>query len=148
MHRDFEHEGSLTGLWHFEADDALNALPARPRFIQYLRESAAQGSDFDGASSIFGELVANVVQHAPGPIWIDFAWRVDGEGRLNVRDTGPAFTYTPHLPQRLAENGRGLYVVTLLAQALSIAHDGHGSTATVALPIWLEASSSRRTSTR
>jgi anti-sigma regulatory factor (Ser/Thr protein kinase) len=146
MRRDFEDEGSLTEPWHFEADDALDALPARPRFIQHLRESAAQASDFDGASSIFGELVANVIHHAPGPIWIDFAWRVDGGGWLNVRDSGPAFAYALHLPQGLAENGRGLYIVTFLARALSIAHDGHGSTATVVLPIWREASSNGGTS--
>jgi anti-sigma regulatory factor (Ser/Thr protein kinase) len=101
-----------------------------------LRAACSDQSDFGGAEIIFGELVANVVRHAPGPI--EITAHSDGLGlvTLAVSDTGPAFTVAPALPASLlSESGRGLYVVSKLCAHLSSMRTEIGNKVSVVLPV-------------
>ena len=68
------------------------------------------------AELAFGELIGNVVRHAPGPIEISLTF-VAGDAVLSVRDRGPGFE--PHsirLPDEVyAEHGHGLFLVEAYA---------------------------------
>lgn len=108
--------------------------------MDFLRKGCTGQSDFDGAEIIFGELIANVVRHAPGPIQITA--RSDGRGvmTLNVFDTGPAFQIAPALPVSiLSESGRGLYLVSQLCETLSSLRTELGNKVSAVLPVFATA---------
>jgi anti-sigma regulatory factor (Ser/Thr protein kinase) len=100
--------------WRFSTDDAVTAERARPAFVAYLAGRGLAGDALGAAEAVFGELVGNVVRHAPGPIEVDL--RATGEGYLlAVRDRGAGFAPPPPLlPDELAESGRGLFLVSVL----------------------------------
>jgi PAS domain S-box-containing protein len=110
--------------WRFGASDALAAEPARRRLRAWL-ETKTTG-DFEAAELIYGELIGNVVRHAPGPVGIDVI--LDHEQvRLVVQSNGAVITASPALPQSpLREGGRGLFIVDALGTGY----------ATEALPIF------------
>ncbi|MBV9439395.1 MAG: ATP-binding protein, partial [Candidatus Eremiobacteraeota bacterium] len=85
--------------WSFRADDALDALRMRQVVRSFLEaEGDPTHSDLAGAVLVFGELVGNVVRHAPGQISVRIDWR-DGEApRLTVEDSGPGLRDVPSLP--------------------------------------------------
>lgn len=121
--------------WSFDAENARAAQDARNDFVTHLREHAADG-DFEAAEIIFGELIGNVVRHAPGPIDVLVEWT--GESPvLHVTDRGPGFTRRPSLPDDpLKESGRGLYIVETLARSLRFERvPGYGTHIAVELPI-------------
>jgi anti-sigma regulatory factor (Ser/Thr protein kinase) len=123
--------------WSFTSEDALAAYQARSDLIAYLRQRADEESDLAGAELIFGELVGNVVRHAPGPIAVDLVWQ-DGVAVLRIRDFGEGFDWhEPALPQNImAEGGRGLFLVHMLARALAIEQlPDSGMQATAHLPV-------------
>lgn len=122
--------------WSFDAENAKAAQDARGEFVAYLREYAGDTADIATAELVFGELVGNVVRHAPGAIDIDVEWN-DGTPRLHVLDRGPAFRTTSHLPaDLLSESGRGLFIVRQLSKALSVEHvPGYGNHVAVELPL-------------
>jgi len=95
--------------WRFGAPDALEAEPAR-RLLRTWLEQKTTG-DFSAAELIYGELIGNVVRHAPGPIDVEVT--LDRERvRLVVQSGGGAITVRPALPASpLRENGRGLFIV-------------------------------------
>jgi anti-sigma regulatory factor (Ser/Thr protein kinase) len=100
--------------WAFASEDAEKAHHARDQFMTALR-LRAPNADYTACEMIFGELVGNVVRHAPGQIRILLDWTGD-EALLYVEDGGASFNFNPHLPlDPLAESGRGLYLVSALA---------------------------------
>ena len=110
--------------WHFRADNADSARSARAAFCYHLTHSGVEPAAVSRAELVFGELIGNVVRHAPGPIEISLTFVAD-DAVLSVRDRGPGFE--PHanrLPdETLAEHGRGLFLVEAYAgSALSIVH--------------------------
>ena len=127
--------------WNFEAADAVSAYRARTSLLAYLESRAGAGSDIEAAALIFGELVGNVVRHAPGPISIDVSWE-NGYAVLRVIDHGPGYTWNgkAHLPDELAEAGRGLFIAHAVARKLQVARVGGNGTMAVAwLPVVLDA---------
>src|SRR5581483_165605 len=108
--------GRRTG-WTFEAPDALSAQPARASFERWL-EDEGEGDAY-AAALIFGELVGNVVRHAPGPIEMRAEWRND-ELVLHVLDTGTGFDVARGLPDTSAEGGRGLFIIRTLARGIAV----------------------------
>ena len=122
-------------IWSFDADNAQAAHDARGEFISYLRAQASDG-DLMAAELIFGELIGNVVRHAPGPIEIQLAW--NGERPvLHVTDRGPGFDRTPALPDdMLKESGRGLFIIETLSESLNVEHvTGYGTHVSATLPV-------------
>jgi PAS domain S-box-containing protein len=100
--------------WRFAAPDALQAEPTRRRLREWFERNTT--GDFASAELIYGELIGNVVRHAPGPVDVDVA--LDGERvRLVVQSTGRAIRVTPSLPiSPLQEFGRGLFIVDQLGR--------------------------------
>ncbi|MDP9017145.1 MAG: PAS domain-containing protein, partial [Candidatus Eremiobacteraeota bacterium] len=77
--------------WSFMADDAMSAQGARSAFLATLKQRGTDDSDFDGAELIFGELIGNVVKHAPGIIDVCMEW-TDSQPVLHVMDRGPGYS--------------------------------------------------------
>jgi PAS domain S-box-containing protein len=122
--------------WSFDAENAQAAHDARSEFVAKLCAQSEPGSDVDAAELIFGELIGNVVRHAPGPIDVQVEWR----GRypvLHVTDRGKGFIRDPALPvDPLSESGRGLYIISLLARSVRVERiPGYGNHIAVELPI-------------
>jgi GAF domain-containing protein/anti-sigma regulatory factor (Ser/Thr protein kinase) len=123
--------------WTFDAENARAAQETRGEYIRYLRAHSSEG-DFDAAELIFGELIGNVVRHAPGPIDVNIAW-AQGRPTLHVTDRGPGFTRTPSLPaDPLMESGRGLFIVEALsAHRFTVEYvPGYGTHVAVELPVY------------
>jgi sodium/proline symporter len=123
--------------WRFQSDDASGADDSRFAFASHLRRRIADDAAIAAAELVFGELIGNVVRHAPGPIEIELAWR-GGTPLLIVRDRGPQFTLSDaSLPaDPLAEGGRGLYLVEQFASMpVVMPRFGGGNEVIVALPV-------------
>lgn len=122
--------------WAFSAPDAAEAQGARSSLMEHLRAHARPDSDFGSAEVIAGELFGNVVRYAPGPIDVVLEWD-DASPTLHVYDRGPAFDIAGQLPgDIMAENGRGLYLVTLLAKAWGLEPlPGRGNHIEAVLPV-------------
>jgi PAS domain S-box-containing protein len=101
--------------WRFGAADALQAEPARRRLRGWLDERTT--GDHAAAELIYGELIGNVVRHAPGPIDVDVVLDDDCV-RLIVQSSGPYIAVQPSLPASpLDECGRGLFIVNALGRS-------------------------------
>jgi anti-sigma regulatory factor (Ser/Thr protein kinase) len=126
--------------WRYESRDAHGAYDVRSDLIAYLAARATDDSDIDAAALVFGELVGNVVRHAPGPISIALEWHAD-IAVLRVRDSGPGFDWREvGPPEPLAESGRGLFIARTLAKHLRVVRCQPGMEAVAWLPVWRRAS--------
>jgi PAS domain S-box-containing protein len=121
--------------WTFDAENARAAHDARADFVAYLTHNGAIG-DLAGAEIIFGELIGNVVRHAPGPIEVQLEWS-GAQPALHVTDRGPGFDRAPALPDDvLKESGRGLFIVDALGGGLRVEHvPGYGTHIATPLPV-------------
>ncbi|HYK53773.1 MAG TPA: SpoIIE family protein phosphatase, partial [Candidatus Eremiobacteraceae bacterium] len=123
--------------WMFHSSDAYFAHAARHELMAFLRDYGANDDDLSRSELIIGELLANTVKHAPGIVRLE----IDCRGNhpvLTIADRGPGLpNFDVKLPDDdLREDGRGLYLVGTLADAVSVdSKDGSGTTMTVALPI-------------
>ena len=122
--------------WSFEAENARAAQHARGDFIQRLRNEADPESDFGAAEIIFGELVGNVVRHAPGAIDVALEWK-DARGILHVVDRGGGFVYEPSAEiDLLREEGRGLWLIHQFSPSVHIEPlEAFGTHICVELPV-------------
>ncbi|HTJ26310.1 MAG TPA: ATP-binding protein [Candidatus Limnocylindria bacterium] len=121
--------------WSLVRSDAAEALHARDAIKSFLREQADPSSDLDAVEVIVGELVANVIRHAPGPIGIYVAWEDEG-ATLIVADRGRGIPTLRSVPTDTSERGRGLFLVEALSRGVSIsATPGNGSRVIVDLPV-------------
>ena len=125
-----------TTTWWFQADHARAAADARWAFVNQLRREGVDQEDVDIAEIIFGELVANVVRHAPGAIDIALEWS-EGSAVLHVTDRGRGFSRTPRRQDDpLKETGRGLWLVEQFGGTIDIEPiEGFGTHVRVALPV-------------
>jgi anti-sigma regulatory factor (Ser/Thr protein kinase) len=126
--------------WSFESSDASRAYGVRQDLLAYLESRAGRNSDLGAAELIFGELVGNVVRHAPGPISIGVHWE-RGIAVLQIRDDGPGFDWTgqTELPDPMCESGRGLYIAKAAARAMRIRRLSEGGMEVTAwLPVRLD----------
>lgn len=122
-------------MWAYSAADASMAQTAREQFINALKLNASPGADYGACELIFGEIVGNVVRHAPGRISIVLNWAGD-RAVLCVEDSGAMFQFDPSLPlDLLSETGRGLYLVSALGGRIDLAPMPHGKAVRVALPV-------------
>ena len=122
--------------WSFDAENAKAAQDARGEFVDYLRKQSSDPISIETAELVFGELVGNVVRHAPGAIDIDVEWS-NGSPMLHVLDRGPEFEPPSRLPvDVLSESGRGLFIVRQLSTSFSVEHvPGYGNHVCVELPV-------------
>ena len=122
--------------WHFRSADAADALSERRAFAEFLRTRCTPESDWQAAEIVFGELVANVVRHAPGPIEIMLRSNTRGAVKLEVCDTAIHFTIArPVEPPLYSEGGRGLHIIWQLCSNLSRTKTPNGGKVSVVLPV-------------
>ena len=104
--------------WYIDARAAEATQELRHEVIAYLTRHAADGTDLMAAELAVGELLGNLVRHAPGPAWVSLHWPSDTV-TLTVADLGPGIgTAPPQEVDLLAESGRGLMIVDALAEQL------------------------------
>jgi anti-sigma regulatory factor (Ser/Thr protein kinase) len=104
--------------WEFQSNRAIDALDCKGDFLAPLRRHDGWDVDWRAAAAIYVELVANVVEHVPGPIRVTVTCFND-ECLLRVEDIGRFFEMKPALPQdSQAESGRGLFIVAHFAEEL------------------------------
>lgn len=133
--KDTVHWGSAME-WHFQSADATDALRKRGAFTEYLRSQCTPESDYDAAEVVFGELVTNVMRHAPGPIEIVLRASRDGAVMLEVFDSGAGFAIaSPPAPSLDLESGRGLYIVWKLCCRVLSTKTRSGTKVSAILPV-------------
>jgi len=122
--------------WSFDTRSYSDARQMRNEFISLLYACATTDSDFFAAEVIYGELVGNVRQHAPGRASIALSWN-GLNPTLTVHDDEKMFTHPCDLPvDPMQENGRGLFIVKALAVSLTFKDIiGDGSKVSVVLPV-------------
>jgi anti-sigma regulatory factor (Ser/Thr protein kinase) len=77
----------------------------------------------------FGELIANAVRHAPGPVRVLATTEGDGTAHRVLEDSGGGFTSAENeVPDVLAESGRGLSLVQAVAGDVRIDKSSRGGT--------------------
>ncbi|MEV8020522.1 ATP-binding protein [Streptomyces sp. NPDC086554] len=108
---------------------------ARHRMRDQLRRSGVSESVVDDAVLILSELLSNACRHGRplgeglvGDGDVRAAWRVDAAGRLTVEvtDGGGPTRPVPATPSVTAHGGRGLNIITALAEAWGVRDDIHG----------------------
>jgi anti-sigma regulatory factor (Ser/Thr protein kinase) len=145
VHTSADGDGRATGhdgprspwVWSVSAADAIGATGLRRVFFAYITLHATPESDVEGAVLIFGELVANVVRHAPGALSCHVDWHAVNPTLL-VLDEGAGFAVTPitTLGDCGGEGGRGLALVRALAVETVLGNRPEGGAyVSVVLPV-------------
>ena len=113
--------------WSFEAESALAAQDARSEFVAYIRSHIHDEAAIAQAELVFGELMANIVQHAPGPVNIYVDW--DGDAPvIHAIDRGRGFSFEPDLPDSYSESGRGLFLIRAACERVRVERlQGYGN---------------------
>ena len=86
------------------------------------------------AELAFGELIANAVRHAPGPVAARCRIAPGGAATIELDDAGSGFVPAPISADLFAETGRGLALVRYLTDGIRVgAAPGGGASVTVRL---------------
>jgi anti-sigma regulatory factor (Ser/Thr protein kinase) len=110
----------------FDARDVRMARESRLCFTALLRELGATEPDLANAELVYGELISNVVRHAPGTVYVSIDWTGDFP-ELRITDTGDGYSKHPGLPSDLlCESGRGLFIVEALTRQFDVGRAPHG----------------------
>jgi anti-sigma regulatory factor (Ser/Thr protein kinase) len=115
-----------SAIWSFTSDTAGDALKMRSACTSAFQDHCASQAQTQALAQVYGELVSNVVRHAPGRITI--LLELDGTtARLVVSDCGTGIVPQPKLPaDPLSESGRGLFIAAQLAAELHITRNAEG----------------------
>jgi anti-sigma regulatory factor (Ser/Thr protein kinase) len=111
--------------WRCYSSDEASARSIRRELARFLEHHGASDEDLFNAEAVCGELLANVHEHACGPLDVELSWS-GSSPVLHVMDRGPGFHWTAG-PRQDAwqQQGRGLYLVSKLTQNFSVeARDG------------------------
>ncbi len=151
--------------WCLTPGDRAAVTALRHQVTGYLSRHAEPGADLGDATLVFQELVANAVEHTTGPAWVQLSW-LEEQPDVTIWDLGPGFDpadvsgglipepdldpgsvgrspYDEPVPALLAEGGRGLFLVSHLAEELAVAaRAGGGSRVQARLPVRRAASRS------
>ena len=106
--------------WTFDVADSAAAAAARAGVVEALERRGIAEVDRTFSELVFAELVGNVKRYAPGAI--DVALDLSDEyAVLHVVDTGAGFQHNARLPSdALAESGRGLFIVSTIAEEFTV----------------------------
>jgi PAS domain S-box-containing protein len=130
-------EAGLRKIWSFHSSDAYSAHATRHELMTFIRGFKTSEEELFRVELVLGEILANTVEHAPGLVNIELDW-ASTNPVLTIVDTGPGFSrFAAQLPEdALAENGRGLFLISTLAVDVKAAsEDQRGTKMTVVLPI-------------
>lgn len=122
-------------VWQFDARDAVSAQRVKRALLWELATHANRSPEFAAIEIIYGELLANVARHTPGPATITLQWH-DQLPVLHIDDHGPAFQLPLNAPaDKLAETGRGFRLIANCASKVAVQRIGEKNRVTVALPL-------------
>lgn len=116
------------------------ATPARSARLRraiaaYLARHAVDAEGVATAELVVGELVSNVVRHAPGLMWASLTW-TEEQPTLSVYDLAPGFAVPDRPPDPLAEHGRGLAIVGTIVDRFEVhVRASGGAKVTARLPV-------------
>lgn len=129
-------------LWRLVSSEAKEGLRLRHAFRDYLEAYGDPASDFDAAEAVYGELVANCAQHAPGAILVEFRW---ADATLVVVDEADRLRDWPFSrDDPAAESTHHAYaIVSALTGRLRITREDNGTRVSVALPVIAQRRGSR-----
>jgi anti-sigma regulatory factor (Ser/Thr protein kinase) len=107
--------------WTFESGDWHAARRARHEFVASLEAAGCALADVKASELIFGELTANVAQHAVGPLDVALHW-AGRSAVLHVVDRGEGYATSERTEpdDLLTESGRGLWLVGRLGAQLNV----------------------------
>jgi anti-sigma regulatory factor (Ser/Thr protein kinase) len=127
---------SLVKEWRFHSSDAQTARTSRHELTKFIHAHAADMESVYVAELIFGEILANTVEHAPGLVLIRIDWS-DELPVATIRDSGPGLrNIIARLPEALDDGGRGLFLIKALAADVSIDQTSDaGTELRVVLPV-------------
>ncbi len=130
--------------WYFETDSAEDALAGRHLLERYLGDHC-EDHDLFPASLVFGELLSNVIKHAPRGGGVRVWLEPEGERyALCINDAGRGFDL-PALkaqPDDHSESGRGLFIVQQVCERVSFdRRRGNGFVVRAVLPVTRRAKS-------
>ncbi|MEV6793845.1 ATP-binding protein [Streptomyces sp. NPDC051320] len=121
---------------------------ARHRMRDQLRRNGVSETVVDDAVLILSELLSNACRHGrplgrseAGDGDVRAAWRVDKAGRLTVEvtDGGGPTRPVPATPSVTARGGRGLHIISALAQEWGVRDDASGE-----VTVWVLVTGRRR----
>jgi PAS domain S-box-containing protein len=113
--------------WSFASDDGRAAVLVRHEVGALLAAWSSDGARAYVGELVFGEVISNVVRHAPGLAEVELSTTPRGV-EMSVADRGEGFTAQPLAAAPLAESGRGLQLVRALADEVTIGTNPHGGT--------------------
>jgi anti-sigma regulatory factor (Ser/Thr protein kinase) len=156
--------------WYVPRDDLAAIGALRHRVRDYLARHAEPDSDLETAELVFQELLVNALEHTGTAAWVQVTW-VEEQPDVTIWDLGPGFEPSEELAGKavaeahldpsdtggapyevngdpgpvagLDERGRGLFLVTHLAEEFEVAaRAGGGSRVQARLPVHRAASRS------
>ncbi len=106
--------------WVFDARDGRAAGKVRRELVAALERRGVNRPDRTISELVVAELVGNAKRYAPGVV--DLALDLSGEAAvLHVIDRGSGFQHNARLPaDALAESGRGLFIVSTIAEEFAV----------------------------
>ena len=124
--------------WYVDARRPEAVQELRREILAHFSRHAARHDELPGAELAVGELLGNLVKHAPGPAWVSLNWPGDVVA-LAVVDVGPGFVPGPQAdqpPDAFAESGRGLMIVEAVSTVVTAgSRSGGGARVTAEIPL-------------
>jgi PAS domain S-box-containing protein len=114
--------------WRFSSGDARTAALIRHEIGELLGERTGRPDVGFAGELVFGELIANAVRHAPGPVVVRATWDARGGAALTLDDAGAGFVPATACSKPYAESGRGLELVRAISDQLTITRSPLGGT--------------------
>jgi signal transduction histidine kinase len=107
--------------WSFDTHDERAARATRHDFARHVRSRYGTDVDAMAAEIVLGELISNAVRYAPGRTHVQAEFDERGV-TIAVQDSGKGFIprSVPALDGLLSESGRGLAIVSRLAERMEI----------------------------
>jgi GAF domain-containing protein/anti-sigma regulatory factor (Ser/Thr protein kinase) len=106
--------------WSLTSGNVEAMRATRHELFATLAKGGMLAKDCYTAELVAGELLGNVMRHAPGKADVILDWSGSAPV-LNVLDSGAGFEYSARLPSEiLAESGRGLFLVSALTETFAV----------------------------
>ena len=106
--------------WRFVSNDYRTGALVRHEVRELIARWTQRDEARFASELAFGELIANAVRHAPGPVRVLVTTDGAATASLVVEDAGPGFTHAEHGVDPYAESGRGLALVRAVSDGLAL----------------------------
>jgi len=114
--------------WRFVSNDYRTGALVRREVRELIAEWTQREETRFGSELAFGELIANAVRHAPGPVRVLASTDGEGTATIVVEDGGAGFSHDERGVDPYAETGRGLGLVRAVSDGVRIEPTALGGT--------------------